>query len=51
MANSGVSRLRPVAMAVTIIFAFMLATMPMMIVVTVLYAMFFRAPSPSLSSA
>jgi len=70
--DSGVSRLRPVAMAalttalglipllfdaffiamaVTIIFGLMVATVLTMVVVPVFYAIFFRVPSPSTSAA
>ncbi|NCF25758.1 MAG: AcrB/AcrD/AcrF family protein [Gammaproteobacteria bacterium] len=70
--ESGVSRLRPVAMAalttalgmiplvldaffvamaVTVIFGLMVATVLTMIVVPVFYAIFFRVPSPSPSTA
>jgi len=70
--ESGVSRLRPVAMAalttalgmiplvfdaffvamaVTVIFGLMVATVLTMIVVPVFYAMFFRVPYPSASTA
>ena len=70
--DSGVSRLRPVAMAalttalgmiplifdaffvamaVTVIFGLMLATVLTMVVVPVFYAIFFRVPSPPPASA
>ena len=40
-----------VAMAVTVIFGLMVATVLTMIVVPVFYAMFFRVPYPSASTA